>query len=63
MATVELAGIKGLFPLRIGNDELDNYLVVSFADVTHLLMIDSEDLEDTQIPGKKRNAMEHSLFP
>ncbi|KAL3068044.1 hypothetical protein niasHT_038034 [Heterodera trifolii] len=50
MATVELAGIKGLFPLRIGNDELDNYLVVSFADVTHLLMIDSEDLEDTQIP-------------
>uniref|UniRef100_A0A914HG40 DNA damage-binding protein 1 n=1 Tax=Globodera rostochiensis TaxID=31243 RepID=A0A914HG40_GLORO len=49
-ATVELAGIKGLFPLRIGDEEFDNYLVVSFADVTHLLLIDSEDLEDTQIP-------------
>lgn len=52
MATVELTGIKGLFPLRIGSDELDNYLVVSFADITHLLLIDSEELEDTQIPGR-----------
>uniref|UniRef100_A0A915MWP2 DNA damage-binding protein 1 n=1 Tax=Meloidogyne javanica TaxID=6303 RepID=A0A915MWP2_MELJA len=48
MATVELAGIKAIFTLRI-NSELDNYLVLSFADVTHLLLIDQEELEDTQI--------------
>ena len=51
MATVELAGIKAIFTLRI-NSELDNYLVLSFADVTHLLLIDQEELEDTQIQGK-----------
>uniref|UniRef100_A0A1I8C0G3 DNA damage-binding protein 1 n=1 Tax=Meloidogyne hapla TaxID=6305 RepID=A0A1I8C0G3_MELHA len=48
MATVELAGIKAIFTLRI-NSDLDNYLVLSFADVTHLLLIDQEELEDTQI--------------
>jgi hypothetical protein len=51
MATVELAGIKEIFTLRI-NSDLDNYLVLSFADVTHLLLIDQEELEDTQLPGK-----------
>lgn len=51
MATVELAGIKGLFPLRIGSD-LDNYLAISFADITHLLLIDAEDMEDTQISSR-----------
>jgi hypothetical protein len=50
MATVELVGIKGIFPLRIAS-ALDNYLVVSIMDVTHLLLIDKEEMEDTQIPG------------
>ena len=48
MATIELAGIKAIFTLRV-NSELDNYLVLSFADVTHLLLIDKEEMEDTQI--------------
>jgi hypothetical protein len=52
MAAVELAGIKAIFPLRI-DSEFDNYLVLSFADVTHLLLIDQEELEDTQMESKK----------
>lgn len=50
MATVELPGIKAIFTLKI-NSNLDNYLVLSFADITHLLLIDKEELEDTQIKG------------
>lgn len=49
MATVELRGIKGIFTLQI-DSEIDNYLVTSFVDVTHLLLFDQEELEDTQIP-------------
>lgn len=50
MATVELSGIKAIFPLRIAS-KLDNYLVISFAGGTNVLLIDREEMEDTQIPG------------
>lgn len=49
-ANVELSGIKALFSLRYSS-ELDNYLVASFMDETHLLKLNGEDLEDTEING------------
>lgn len=50
-ANVELSGIKALFTLRYLS-ELDNYLVASFMDETHLLKLNGEELEDTEIHGK-----------
>ncbi|CAD5226395.1 unnamed protein product [Bursaphelenchus xylophilus] len=53
-ATVDLPRITNLFTLRF-NSNFDNYLVVSFSDVTHLFKIDGEDLEDTKIEGFELN--------
>uniref|UniRef100_A0A915DC56 DNA damage-binding protein 1 n=1 Tax=Ditylenchus dipsaci TaxID=166011 RepID=A0A915DC56_9BILA len=49
LASVELAGVKGLFLLRL-DSEYDRYMVVTFADITHLLLLDGEEMEDTQLP-------------
>ncbi|CAI4228082.1 unnamed protein product [Auanema sp. JU1783] len=47
-ASVDLPGIKGIFALNI-DSEFDNYLVVSFDDDTHILKIEGEELEDTDL--------------
>uniref|UniRef100_A0A914DYF9 DNA damage-binding protein 1 n=1 Tax=Acrobeloides nanus TaxID=290746 RepID=A0A914DYF9_9BILA len=54
-ANVELSGVKALFTLRFLS-ELDNYLVASFIDETHLLKLNGEELEDTEINGFDVNA-------
>ncbi|OZC09249.1 hypothetical protein X798_03793 [Onchocerca flexuosa] len=51
LASVELKGIKNMFSLRINDHEFDNYLILSFDSETHILLINGEELEDTQIAG------------
>lgn len=48
LASVELAGVTGIFPIRLESSH-DNYLIVSLADDTHVLQITGEELEDVQI--------------
>lgn len=51
MASVELKGIKNMFTLRTRDDEFDDYLILSFDSETHVLLINGEELEDTEITG------------
>lgn len=51
MASVELKGIKNMFTLRTRDQEFDDYLILSFDSETHVLFINGEELEDTQITG------------
>uniref|UniRef100_A0A8R1I6P7 DNA damage-binding protein 1 n=1 Tax=Caenorhabditis japonica TaxID=281687 RepID=A0A8R1I6P7_CAEJA len=48
LASVELAGIVGIFPIRL-DANYDNYVVVSLADETHVLQITGEELEDVPL--------------
>lgn len=50
MATIELNGVRSMFTLK-SNSALDNYIVVSFSDVSHLFRLDNEDMEDCQLTG------------
>lgn len=51
LASVELKGIKNMFTLRTRDDEFDDYLILSFDSETHVLLINGEELEDTEITG------------
>ncbi|XP_074593114.1 DNA damage-binding protein pic [Brevipalpus obovatus] len=51
-ASIDLPGIKGIWPLRVGHaEQYDNVLVLSFVGQTRLLMLNGEDVEETQVPG------------
>ena len=52
LASIDLAGIKGMWPLRLGQDAtLDNTLVLSFVEQTRVLTLTGEEVEETEIPG------------
>lgn len=48
LASVDLAGVVGIFPIRLGS-VTDNYVIVSLAEETHVLQITGEELEDVQL--------------
>uniref|UniRef100_A0A1I7T0L8 DNA damage-binding protein 1 n=1 Tax=Caenorhabditis tropicalis TaxID=1561998 RepID=A0A1I7T0L8_9PELO len=48
LASVDLAGVVGIFPIRL-NSTSDNYIIVSLAEDTHVLQITGEELEEVQI--------------
>ena len=52
-ATVELAGIKGMWSLRASYmDAFDTYLVLAFVGETRVLGINSDDeLDEAELPG------------
>jgi len=51
-ATIDLTGIKGIWPLRVGqNVQYDNILVLSFVGQSRVLLISGEEVEETQIDG------------
>ncbi|KAK9497804.1 hypothetical protein O3M35_003726 [Rhynocoris fuscipes] len=51
-ATIELAGIKGMWSLNIGGEVgLDNTLVLSFVGHTRVLSLSGEEVEETEIFG------------
>uniref|UniRef100_A0A8C6WPR7 DNA damage-binding protein 1 n=1 Tax=Neogobius melanostomus TaxID=47308 RepID=A0A8C6WPR7_9GOBI len=51
-ASIDLPGIKGLWPLRseAGRDT-DDMLVLSFVGQTRVLMLSGEEVEETELPG------------
>ena len=52
LASVDLAGIKGMWPLRCGSGgKVDNTLVMSFVEQTRVLTLSGEEVEETEIPG------------
>ncbi|CAI2350768.1 unnamed protein product [Caenorhabditis sp. 36 PRJEB53466] len=48
LASVDLAGVTGIFPIRM-NSAFDNYLIVSLLEETHVLQINGEELEDVEL--------------
>ncbi|TTN17659.1 DNA damage-binding protein 1 [Bagarius yarrelli] len=51
-ASIDLPGIKGLWPLRSeANRETDDMLVLSFVGQTRVLMLNGEEVEETELPG------------
>ncbi|ESN93168.1 hypothetical protein HELRODRAFT_187538 [Helobdella robusta] len=50
LASIDLSGIKGIFALRTGTSKhLHNVLVVSFVAQTRVLMLNGEELEETEL--------------
>ena len=52
-ASIDMAGVKGLWPLRFEGSETDNVLVLSFVGETRLLRLAGEEVEETEISGFK----------
>ncbi|KAG7473858.1 hypothetical protein MATL_G00100300 [Megalops atlanticus] len=51
-ASIDLPGIKGLWPLRSeAGCETDDMLVLSFVGQTRVLMLSGEEVEETELPG------------
>uniref|UniRef100_A0A8C4R1E9 DNA damage-binding protein 1 n=1 Tax=Eptatretus burgeri TaxID=7764 RepID=A0A8C4R1E9_EPTBU len=51
-ASIDLPGIKGLWPLRSDpNSKQDNMLVLSFVGQTRVLMLTGEEVEETELAG------------
>ncbi|KAK1784941.1 hypothetical protein P4O66_018374 [Electrophorus voltai] len=51
-ASIDLPGIKGLWPLRsAAGRENDDMLVLSFVGQTRVLMLSGEEVEETELPG------------
>lgn len=48
LASVELAGVTAIFPIRVDSTS-DNYVIVSLSEETHVLQITGEELEDVQL--------------
>ena len=54
LASIDLAGIKGMWPLRMGGQVgggTDNTLVLSFVEQTRVLTVCGEEVEETEIEG------------
>ncbi|GAB6033172.1 DNA damage-binding protein 1a [Chamberlinius hualienensis] len=49
-ASIDLAGIKGIWSLRV-NSIYDNTLVLSFVGQTRVLMLNGEEVEEADLPG------------
>ncbi|XP_077558107.1 DNA damage-binding protein 1-like [Haemaphysalis longicornis] len=66
-ATIDLPGIKGIWPLRVGApnaggdaDTRDNMLVLSFVGQTSVLMLCGDEVEETALAGF--DTSQHTLF-
>ena len=40
-----------MWPLKVGSDVHDNMLVLSFVGQTRVLMLNGEEVEETELPG------------
>ncbi|XP_046643566.1 DNA damage-binding protein 1-like [Daphnia pulicaria] len=53
-ASIDLPGIKGIWALKMGssgNPSVDDTVVLSFVGQTRVLMLNGEEMEETEIPG------------
>ena len=52
LASIDLPGIKGMWPLRCNtNKPFDNTIVMSFVEQTRVLTLSGEEVEETEIEG------------
>jgi len=55
-ASIDLQGIKGIWPLKVNSqNNLDNYIVLSFVGQTKILLLSGEEVEETTIKGFENN--------
>ncbi|ESO97964.1 hypothetical protein LOTGIDRAFT_209160 [Lottia gigantea] len=50
-ANIDLAGTKGIWPLRLNGTKYDDMLVLSFVGQTRVLALNGEEVEETELPG------------
>jgi DNA damage-binding protein 1 len=50
-ASIELPGIKGIWPVRLNSERFDNVLVVSFVGESRFLTISPDDVSGVEIQG------------
>lgn len=50
-ASIDLPGIKGIWSLRVNSPEYDNMIVLSFVGQTRVLMLNGEEVEETELSG------------
>uniref|UniRef100_A0A0B7AQY1 DNA damage-binding protein 1 n=1 Tax=Arion vulgaris TaxID=1028688 RepID=A0A0B7AQY1_9EUPU len=50
-ASIDLPGIKGIWPLRVNSEKFDNMMVMSFVGQSRVLQLSGEEVEETELPG------------
>lgn len=50
-ASIDLPGIKGIWPLKVNSEVHDNMLVISFVCQSRVLMFSGEEVEETELAG------------
>ncbi|XP_021371372.1 DNA damage-binding protein 1-like isoform X1 [Mizuhopecten yessoensis] len=50
-ASIDLPGIKGIWSLRVNSTDYDNMIVLSFVGQTRVLMLNGEEVEETELAG------------
>jgi DNA damage-binding protein 1 len=50
-ASIDLAGIKGVWSLRVGSSKWDNVIILAFVGQTRVLTLSGEEVEETEIDG------------
>ncbi|KAK3102365.1 hypothetical protein FSP39_010832 [Pinctada imbricata] len=50
-ASIDLPGIKGIWSLRVNSEEYDNIIVLSFVGQSRVLMLNGEEVEETELAG------------
>ncbi|ELU03057.1 hypothetical protein CAPTEDRAFT_148808 [Capitella teleta] len=50
-ATIDLPGIKGMWPLRVDSPTQDDMIVLSFVGQTRVLLLSGEEVEETELGG------------
>ncbi|GFX77483.1 DNA damage-binding protein 1 [Trichonephila clavipes] len=50
-ASIDLPGVKGLWPLKLDTTEYDDTLILSFVGQTRVLTLNGEDIEEKHLPG------------
>ncbi|KAI8780683.1 DNA damage-binding protein 1 [Biomphalaria glabrata] len=50
-ASIDLPGIKGIWPLCVNSEKFDNMMVMSFVGQSRVLQLSGEEVEETELPG------------
>ncbi|KAF8774370.1 DNA damage-binding protein 1 like protein [Argiope bruennichi] len=50
-ASIDLPGVKGMWPLKLDSTEYDDTLILSFVGQTRVLCLSGEDIEEKHLPG------------
>ncbi|XP_064600976.1 DNA damage-binding protein 1-like [Liolophura sinensis] len=54
-ASIDLPGIKGMWPLKVASDKHDDTLVLSFVGQTRVLTLSGEEVEEIEMAGFQAN--------